>query len=452
MIIAFAHARSRTFLLLAVALTMNAAASAAEKTGLVKDKPAKGRFVETDRGYMVPYEVTIPGTEVKFTMEPIPGGTYALGSPASESKRKDDEGPQATVQVEPFWMGRYEVTWREYKQFMELYHAFKEFQRLKRLLVEPKPLKVEGRKPADIAKLKALRAKTAETRKKLQTILAQDEFAQLRERLSASDEEVDGVTTPTVLYEPSFTFEYGEGENLPAVTMTPFAARQYTKWLSGITGCYYRLPAEAEWEYACRAGSKTAYHFGDDVAELGTYAWYAKNSDGKPHDVGGKDPNDWNLFDMHGNAAEWVLDEYKKTAYKSLADKKPKATDTIVWPTDAFPRVLRGGSWDDGAAACRSAARNGDQDDEEWKGEDPNLPLSPWWFTNDPTRGIGFRVARPLNVPDKEFQAKSWNALVEDVQYDVEDRITEGRAAIGAANDELPAAIKQLGEVKKAGI
>ena len=437
----------------AIALALFAVASSVlAETGIVKAKPKSGRFVETDRGFMVPYEAVIPGTDVKFTMVPVPGGTYVLGSPEGEAGRKDNEGPQATIQVEPFWIGRYEVTWAEYKQFMDLYRAFKEFERLERLLAEPKPLKLEGRKPEEVARLKAKREQEDKARAKLKEMLAKDEFVQLKKRLTEESEVVDGVTTPTVLYEPSFTFKHGERGTQPAVTMTPFAARQYTKWLSGLTGDYYRLPAEAEWEYACRAGSKSAYHFGDDASKLGEYAWFVRNSDGKPQDVGQKKPNAWGIYDMHGNVAEWVMDEYKKSAYEKLVGKEPKAADTIVWPTSAFPRVLRGGSWDEGAAACRSAARNGDHDDEDWKGEDPNLPLSPWWFTDDPSRGIGFRLARPLNRPDKDFQNKSWNAIVEDVQFDVEDRLDEGRGAIGVPDAGLPKAIEQLEAVKNSGI
>jgi formylglycine-generating enzyme required for sulfatase activity len=429
--------------------TANANAS---EVGLAKDRPAEGRFVETDSGFMIPYEATIPGTDVKFTMEPIPGGEFTLGSPDSEKDRKADEGPQATVQVEPFWMGRYEVTWAEYKQFMELYHSFKEFERLRLLLADPLPLKLDGRKPEEIAKLKEKRAQEDEARAKLKAMLARDEFAQLKTRLTSKPADVDGVTAPTVLYEPSFTFEHGGTANQPAVTMTPFAARQYTKWLSGLTGNFYRLPAEAEWEYACRAGSATAFHFGDDAGALGDYAWYVKNSDEKPHDVGQKKPNAWGLFDMHGNVAEWVLDEYRNDSYKNLVGKNLKAASSVVWPTTAFPRVLRGGSWDDEAAACRSAARNGDHDDEEWKGEDPNLPLSPWWFTNDPTRGIGFRLVRPLAEPDEKYRAACWDAIIEDIQFDVSDRLKEGRGAIGPSDKQLPDAIKLLEEVKKNGI
>jgi formylglycine-generating enzyme len=108
-----------------------AAATVAEEknaaTGLTSTKPAQGPFVETDRGYMVPYTVTIPGTEIAFEMVPIPGGTLVMGSPQSEDGREDVEGPQVTVTVDPFWMGKTEVTWAEYKQYMRMYAAMKAF-------------------------------------------------------------------------------------------------------------------------------------------------------------------------------------------------------------------------------------------------------------------------------------------------------------------------------------
>jgi len=380
------------------ALLLVASIRAEERVGLVEEKPAQGRYVETDRGIMVPYTRTIPGTEIEFSMEPIPGGTFKLGSPASEADRQDDEGPQVEVTIEPFWMGRYEVTWSEYKYFMGLYSVFKEF---------------ESRK---------LRPLSDETM-------------------------ADAITAPTELYDPSFTFELGEDPQQPAVTMTQYAAKQFTKWLSAVTGNQFRLPVEAEWEYACRAGTKTAFHFGDDASKLGEYGWFYDNADESTRNVGQKKPNPWGLFDMHGNVWEWCLDEYFEEGYSRPEGKEQTASTSIAWPTKLFPRVLRGGSWDDDPEGCRSAAKLASHD-TDWQAQDPNLPLSPWWLTDDPARAVGFRLVRPLNELPKKEMAKYWDADVEEVRFAVEIRMEEGRGAAGLVDEKLPAAIQALKDAK----
>ncbi|MFT7640982.1 MAG: sulfatase modifying factor 1 [Pirellulaceae bacterium] len=367
--------------------------------GLTDKKPAKGPFVKTDKGYMIPYTVTIPnGDSATFDMLPIPGGTFKMGAPQGEKGATAAEGPQIEVTVEPFWMAKTEVTWVEYKIFMSLYASFKDFQSKKLRIVNEKNI-------------------------------------------------VDAITAPTELYEPTFTFEFGEDPKLPAITLTQYAAKQYSKWMSGILGHQYRLPLDAEWEFACRGGTKTAYHFGDDPADLGDYAWHEGNSDETPHFVAQKKPNQFGLYDMHGNVAEWVLDEYQETGYKFLAGKTWKAIDTFRMPTKQFPRPVRGGHWGATAEACRSSSRLGSHDDD-WKEYDPNIPLSPWWYTNDPARGVGMRLIRPLNeMSQAEIRKlKFYEADVEDILLDVENRILEGRGVYGIVDKELPAAIKKLDE------
>jgi formylglycine-generating enzyme required for sulfatase activity len=214
-------------------------------------------------------------------------------------------------------------------------------------------------------------------------------------------------------------FGYGT-HGFPAICMTQFAARQYTKWLSMKTGRVYRLPTEAEWEYACRAGSKTAYGFGDDKKLLGDYAWGFENSDGKPHPVATRKPNAWGLFDMHGNVAEWTLDQVDAGFYAQCA-KGGVARAPVQWPRSEYPIVVRGGSWDDEADRLRSAARRGSQ--KGWKVQDPQLPKSIWYFTD--ARFVGFRVVRPLAAPSDDELKKWWDAGVPAIA-EIQERQRKG--------------------------
>jgi formylglycine-generating enzyme required for sulfatase activity len=305
--------------------------------------------IATTPAEMKPYKQRLRDTEVVFEMVPIPGGTFLMGSPAGEEGREDDEGPQHLVQVEPFWMGKCEVTWDEY----DTYRTNLDVQR-RRLL---------GRDPDDV------------------------------------DHQADAVTRPTTEY-TDMTFGSGH-DGYPAICMTQLAAKMYCKWLSEKAGQYYRLPTEAEWEYACRAGTTTAYSFGDDPEKLGEYAWYFDNV-GEDRQVnyqkvGQKKPNPWGLHDMHGNVMEWCLDQYVED-FNQQFDRDTPAVFPVAVPVKLYPRVVRGGSWFDDPEMLRSANR--EKSDPTWKIQDPQLPQSMWYHTD--ADFVGFRIIRPLHPPTEE--------------------------------------------------
>jgi len=224
------------------------------------------------------------------------------------------------------------------------------------------------------------------------------------------DKVADGLAIPTKPY-ADMTFGMGK-DGYPAVCMTQFAAKMYCKWLSAKTGRYYRLPTEAEWEYAARAGTTTAYSFGDDPEKLGDYGWFEGNAEEKYHKIGQKKANAWGLHDMNGNVAEWCLDQYEADYFKKLA--KP-AVNPQVPVTKMYPISVRGGAWTDEAALARSAARRGSTKD--WKAQDPQIPQSIWYFTD--ANFVGFRVVRPLRTPTAEEAAKY--EITENEKEDFQD-------------------------------
>jgi formylglycine-generating enzyme required for sulfatase activity len=303
---------------------------------------------------MKAYTNAIPGSKVTYAMVAIPSGQFVMGSPAAEAHRNADEGPQHPVAIEPFWMEQCEVTWNEYELFMYPDEN-----------AAPPPTSGTTNYTSPVA---------------------------------------DAVARPT---KPYVEMSFGMGKDgYPAISMTQHGCNMYCQWLSAKTGHFYRLPTEAEWEYACRAGTTTAYFFGDDPAQLGDYAWDADNSDMKYQKVGKKKPNPWGLYDILGNVDEWTLDQYDANYYKEFTSL---VTEPWNKPKKTYPLVVRGGSWQDDADKLRCAWRRGS--DPSWKMQDPQLPKSIWYFTD--AQFVGFRIIRPLKIPSTEEMFKYWHLGVE---------------------------------------
>lgn len=286
-----------------------------------------------DNSAFQPYEQTIPGYTVKFAMVPIPAGEFFMGSPAAESSRKADEGPQKTVKLDAFWMGAREVTYDEFLLFFN-------------------------------------------------------------DENTSRDSEVDAVTRPTPQY-IDLSWGMGKQGGFPVNSMSQRTALMYCRWLYQKTGQFYRLPTEAEWEYACRAGSNTAFYFGDDVKQLKDFAWYNANSKNKYQKTGQKKANAWGLFDMLGNVAEWTLDQYKEDYFAGIGDAP---ANPLIEAETTYPRSVRGGGYMDGPEKLRSAARS--KSEPAWNKRDPQIPKSKWWLTDG--MEVGFRVVRPLKQPTAE--------------------------------------------------
>jgi formylglycine-generating enzyme required for sulfatase activity len=280
------------------------------------------------------YEQAVPGSSLHFKMIPIKAGSFLSGSSAAEKNRKSDECPQKNIRISAFWMGAFEVSRDEFDVFY-------------------------------------------------------------KDEATPQNSTVDAVTRPSQQY-IDFSLGMGKEGGYPVNSLSQYAALMYCRWLYSKTGIFYRLPAEAEWEYACRAGSTTAYYFGDYETQLPLYAWYAANSDNKFQKSGQKLPNAWGLYDMLGNVSEWTLDHYDEKAFEKITDNEtdpPPAFSPI-----RYPKVLKGGGYGDDAAALRIANRI--KSDPAWNRRDPQIPKSKWWITDAPF--VGFRIIRPLKQPSKE--------------------------------------------------
>ncbi len=305
------------------------------------------------------YTETIPGTPVAFNMVAIKGGSFKMGSPEGEPLRKADEGPVRNVTVSPFFMAEIEVTWDAYWAFFGATMS-------------------EGRV---------------------------DPF-KIMEHNANNPDAVSGPTPPFGIPDQG----WGGGDR-PAITMTHYAAQTYCQWLSKMTGKKYRLPTEAEWEYACRAGSETPYFFpgdpkrfvdgglrnrifGVDTTHINSYVAYVMNSPTKTQDPSFVKANPFGLKNMAGNVLEYCSDWYSEKAYTETGDNvtNPKG------PASGTEHVVRGGNFTMGAEMMRSAARDYTKT-EAWLKTDPQQPKSIWWYSD--IKGIGFRV---VCEPDSTVQ------------------------------------------------
>ena len=321
--------KSRKFMPVA-AVAISLAVMMAASPANAQDGPEK-KFTETI--------TTKAGEKMSLDMVLIPAGNFQMGSPANEAGRKDDEGPQHEVRVDNFYLCTTETT-------IELFMAYYQ-----------------------------------------ETVSAKRDFITTQEEQKKNDKtgsEVDAITGPTPVY-GDMTMGY-ENQH-PAMGMTWHNAMTFCRWLSKNTGKTYRLPTEAEWEYACRAGTTKAFGAESDPEKLKELAWFEKTADSETYAVGKKKANAWGLYDMLGNVREWVSDFYSPDAYKKAAAKTPAVNPK--GPETGEIHVARGGDYSCPAEELRCAARAFEE--KWWRSGDPQIPKSKWWLPEMDI--IGFRVA-----------------------------------------------------------
>ncbi|HBX47177.1 SUMF1/EgtB/PvdO family nonheme iron enzyme [Limibacterium fermenti] len=328
-------------------------------TGIPGLSASGSSATDTSRFFKEPAQVTsftdfveqIPGTAISFKMVAVPGGNFTMGSPEKEPFHKPDEAPQHPVTVNSFFMAEIETTWEQYWAFYGSTMS-------------------EGRTPPETT---------------------------YERNMQALD--VDAISGPT----PPFGFpdQGWGGDKRPAITMTHYAAEIFCLWLSKKSGKKYRLPTEAEWEYAARGGTASPYFFGGNPKDfsdqgfwrkifpaktdsISSYVIYTKNSRGRTQEPDVVKSNPFGLKNMLGNVMEYCADKYDPEVYGKRADgaQDPVNTQGEEW-------VIRGGNYLSDAADVRSAARDHTLHDS-WLKTDPQQPKSIWWYSD--IRGIGFRV------------------------------------------------------------
>lgn len=275
------------------------------------------------------YTQTLPDTQVSFKMIAIPGGTFLLGDEGAGIPGEADERPAKKVTLDPFWLEEHEVTFAEWDLFF---------------------------KNLDVPQSKNI--------------------------------VVDAVSRPTPQY-IDLTWGMGRDAKQPANSMSQAAAIMYCKWLYEKTGFFYRLPTEAEWEYACKAGGQSP-----SPDQLTQFGYASANSQTKFKPVMQLKPNRFGLYDMLGNLSEWTLDQYDPLWLENLTQTK----NPVNPPASKYPRVTKGGSFQDDFRALRCSNRI--PSNADWNKRDPQIPKSRWWLTDG--MFVGFRVARPVVQPDKK--------------------------------------------------
>ncbi len=292
----------------------------------------------------IAYEQKIAGQNFTIKMAPIPAGTFMMGSPASEKGRQPDEGPQILVNVEPFWMATTEIT--------------------------------------------------------------HDQFAAFRFEEKDLGEKPDAITRPTAQY-IDLTWGMGKEGGYPANSMQPFTALNYCKWLWKKTGVFYRLPTEAEWEYAAKEGKNNSMPAGVNSQTIKNYAWYQANSNGKYQIVAKKLPNKFGLYDMLGNVTEWTMDMYLPDYY-TVMKENAQSINYIKSKTFKSYHTAKGGGYKSPITELRPADRM--PQIENWNKRDPQIPKSRFWLTDGDY--VGFRIVRPIKQPTDEEIAKFFEEVL----------------------------------------
>lgn len=321
---------------------------------------------------VVEYSAAIPGSEEEIEMVLVPGGTFPMGP--------FENGAVQEVKVDSFWIGKYEITWNEYNLFRN-----------------------EVLEDIRTQVYKELYGVDIEADAVSSPTLTEEALSLLRD----NDVPADIISLPSPPY-ADMTAGMGT-DGFPAVSMTHYAAFMFTKWLTVKTGDFYRLPTEAEWEYACRAATSDEYEPITNTAELDQFAWHRENSDRQYHKPGEKAPNELEIYDMLGNVMEWTFDQYYEDYASQLENES--ADNPFFKPTELYPRAVRGSSWMDPATSASCLQRRGSN--PNWKRRDPQLPKSLWWHTNAPF--VGIRVVRPVNEPQSVDEMEEyWIEAIQD--------------------------------------